>query len=101
MTVPVPLDAQSRAFREATVVDQWDGDLETLVAEHGATVHPPITDLSQLVLPDDYEAGRGWDSGRDGPKTIGEARAALAARIADPAAPDSDADAGAYGQDTD
>lgn len=92
-------DPQSRAFRDAADADRWDDDIDTLVAVHGAARHPPTTDVSQIRLPDDYEAA-GWDAGREGPKTPTEARAALAARIADPAAPDTDAEAGAYDEDS-
>lgn len=92
-----PTDPQSRAFREATEADSWDGDLTTLP---GAVVHEPLTNVGHIVLPDEYEAA-GWDSDRDGPKTLAEARHALAARIADPAAPDTEDEAHAYDEDAD
>lgn len=87
------MDPQSRAYREATASDQFDGDFDAL----GAAVHEPITELAQVRMPGEYEAD-GWDTDRLGPKSVGEARAALAARIADPTAPDTEAEAGAYGE---
>lgn len=90
-----PDDPQSRAFREATDADHWDGDLGALIERHGAVVHDPVTSINDIPGPDDYER-EAWDAGRDGPKTIHEARGALAARIADPTAPDTDLEAGAY-----
>lgn len=88
------MDPQSRAFREAAEDDSWDGNLVELLGD-GGRYHEAITDVSQVRLPDDYEAN-GWDTGRGSPKTISEAREALLARIADPAAPDTEDDAGAY-----
>jgi hypothetical protein len=88
------LDPQSWAFREATESDAWDGNIVNLLAEGGA-YHEPITDLTQLRLPEHHEAD-GWDAGREAPKTVVEAREALAARIADPSAPDAEDHAGAY-----
>jgi hypothetical protein len=44
------------------------------------------------VSVDHYESVR-WDAGRVEPKTVEQARAALAARVDDPAAPDTDPDA--------
>lgn len=90
------LDPQSRAFREATPDDCWDGDLVALLAESDGVYHEPISDPRQVYLPEYYEAGEGWDMSREAPKTVAEAREALAARIADPHAPDTEADAGAY-----
>jgi hypothetical protein len=87
-----PSDPQSRAFRDATDADRWDGDLSAL----DARVHQPIADVGEIGLPDDYEQGLGWDRDREPPKTLEEAREALAARIADPAAPDTEDEADAY-----
>jgi hypothetical protein len=87
-----PSDRQSRAFREAEPGDRWDGDILGL----GARVHMPADSLDRLALPEHYETGRGWDQHRQPPKTLSEARAQLAERIADPGAPDSEDDAGAY-----
>lgn len=89
------MDPQSRAFREATEDDSWDGNLVELLGD-GGRYHEAITDVSQVRLPDGYETGSGWDAGRGSPKTISEAREALLARIADPGAPDTEDDAGAY-----
>jgi hypothetical protein len=87
-----PGDRQSQAFREAGPADRWDGDVLAL----GARVHMPQRHAVNLVLPEHYEQGRGWDQMREPPKTLEQARALLAERIADPGAPDSEADAGAY-----
>lgn len=89
MSTP-PSDPQSRAYREAGPGDRWDGDLQAI----GARVSQ-ADDVSAVVLPEDYE-DTGWDTGRVGPKSLEEAREALASRIADPHAPDSEAEAGAY-----
>lgn len=93
MTQP-PSDRQSQAFREAGPADRWDGHLPDIETA-GGTVHDPVLELSDVVLPWEYELGN-WDADRVGPKTPQEAAEALAARIADPAAPDSEHDAGAY-----
>lgn len=87
-----PSDRQSQAFREAGPADRWDGDVLAL----GARVHMPVDSVEHLVLPEHYEQGRGWDQHREPPKTLEQARAMLAERIADPRAPDSDAEAEAY-----
>lgn len=89
------MDPQSRAFREATAGDCWDGNLVELLRA-GGEYHEAVTDTAQIRLPEDYEAGAGWDAGRERPKTVVEAREALAARIADPRAPDTEDEAGSY-----
>lgn len=91
------MDPQSAAFREATEVDCWDGDVEALIAAGGRR-HEPLADAGHIVGPDEYEAA-GWDDGREPPKSISEARAALRARITDPTAPDGDAERHAYDGD--
>lgn len=96
----VGMDPQSRAFREATEGDCWDGNLVDLIVSPDGAYHEPISDVSQVKLPEDYEAD-GWDAGREAPKTIAEARGVLAARIADPRAPDTEDEAGAYELDDD
>jgi hypothetical protein len=90
-----PTDLQSRAFREATDADYWGDDIDALVQIEGAVYHTPITDISQILLPEQWEAEE-WDKGRGDPKSVTEARDALAGRIADPSASDTDAEAGAY-----
>ncbi|HET9139230.1 hypothetical protein [Actinophytocola sp.] len=52
-------------------------------------------DPRPIRTPEEWEAA-GWDAGREPPKTLAEARAALAARIADPNAPDDESLAGVY-----
>jgi hypothetical protein len=59
-----------------------------------AVVHQP-GDATPIKTPEEWDA-EGWDAGRQHPKTLDEARAALAARIAVHDAPDTEADAGAY-----
>jgi hypothetical protein len=94
-----PSDPQSRAFREATEADHWDDDVNALIEQEGAVYHDEATSVDEVPGPDSYEAD-GWDVDRDGPKTIGEARVALADRIANPEAPDTDAEAGAYDEES-
>lgn len=89
------MDPQSRAYREASKEDCWDGNIVDLLVEGGA-YHEALTDVNDLTPPEDYESGEGWDAGREGPKGPAEAREALAARIADPRAPDSEDEMGAY-----
>jgi len=83
-------DPQSSVFRDAPP-SAWD---ETRLVDH-----PNLTlaDLDPLVQysREEYEAAE-WDADRAGPKTIEQARENLAARISDPAAPDTDDEAGAY-----
>jgi hypothetical protein len=57
--------------------------------------HDPITDPGEIHGPEWYEA-RLWAAGREDPKTPAQAQAALAARIADPTAPDGAEVAYAY-----
>jgi hypothetical protein len=85
-------DAQSRAYREMEAWERY-GNIE--LPAHAEREHPPLVDLSEIRLPDDYEADL-WDAGRERPKTVAEAQEALTARIADPAAPDDPETAGAY-----
>jgi hypothetical protein len=82
------MDAQSAAYRHATEAD-WAGvDLaECEIYEDG--------DARPLKTAEEWEV-ENWDAGRDGPKTVAEAKEALAARIADPTAPDGDEVADAY-----
>jgi hypothetical protein len=82
-------DAQRRAYTEAGP-DDWAA--QTV----GAVVHRPgDPDAPAVKTPEEWDAER-WDAEREGPKTLGEARAALAGRIADPRAPDTEAASGAY-----
>ncbi len=57
-------------------------------------VHQP-EDSAPIKTPEEWDA-EGWDADRQGPKDLGEARSALDARIADPHAPDTEAEFGAY-----
>ncbi len=59
-----------------------------------AVVYEP-GDTTPIKTPEEW-AAEGWDSGRQNPKTLDEARAALAARIAAHDSSDTEADAGAY-----
>ncbi|WP_410670497.1 hypothetical protein [Amycolatopsis sp. cmx-4-68] len=89
MTPPTETeDAQRRAFTDAGPAD-W-------AAETVGEVHRPgDPDAAPIKTPEEWDA-EGWDADREGPKTLGEARDALAARIADPRAPDTEAVSGAY-----
>ena len=60
----------------------------------GAVGYQP-GDSAPIKTPEEWNA-EGWDAGRQDPKTLDEARAGLAARIADPRAPDTEAESGAY-----
>lgn len=82
------MDRHSEAYRHATEAD-WAGvNLAECIVYQDDDPQP-------ISTPEDHERAR-WDAGRDAPKTVAEARAALAARIADPAAPDDESMAGAY-----
>jgi hypothetical protein len=59
----------------------------------GCVVHEPGTAPDKS--PEEWDT-TGWDAGRVGPKSLDEARAALADRIADPTAPDDTTVAGVY-----
>ncbi|GLY34825.1 hypothetical protein Amsp01_008490 [Amycolatopsis sp. NBRC 101858] len=52
-------------------------------------------DPTPIKTPEEWDA-EGWDAGRQDPKTLDEAREALASRIDAHDAPDTEADAGAY-----
>ncbi|MEV6640261.1 hypothetical protein [Amycolatopsis sp. NPDC051371] len=62
--------------------------------ETHAVVHEP-GGPTPIKTPEEW-AAEGWDKTRQQPKTLDEAREALAARIAAHDAPDTEADAGAY-----
>jgi hypothetical protein len=93
----VNLDAQSRAYREMYPHERY-GDIE--LAAHAEAEHGAATSLDGIRLPDDWEADL-WDAGRGTAKTVEEARAALAARIADLTAPDDETTATAYDSEAD
>lgn len=85
-------DEQRRAFVEATSSD-WAAEAELLA---DAAIHlPDDPDAEPIRTPEEWDAD-GWDEERDGPKSLDEARQALADRIANPHAPDTEAVAGAY-----
>jgi hypothetical protein len=87
-----PDDAQRCAFTEAGPPD-WAAEADLL---DSAVLHQPDDpDAPPIRTPEEWN-DEGWDDDRDGPKSIDEARAALAARIGDPHAPDTAAVAGAY-----
>lgn len=72
------MDLQSRAFREAEPFDWREvDDLE------------PVPDHHPVRTVEEWERVN-WDAGRLQPKTLDQARHLLAARVADPAAPDTD-----------
>jgi hypothetical protein len=61
---------------------------------HVAVVYEP-GDATPIKTPEEWNA-EGWDADRQNPKTLDEAREALAGRIAAHDAPDTEADSGAY-----
>lgn len=83
------MDRQSAAFRESGPED-WSS-----AADQSGCVRYSPDDNTPVRSPEEWEAAN-WDTGCEAPKTIDEARAALAARIADSHAPDGDEVAGAY-----
>jgi hypothetical protein len=64
------------------------------IETHAAVVYEP-GDPTPIKTPEEWDA-EGWDADRQSPKTLDEAREALAARIAAHDAPDTEADSGAY-----
>lgn len=82
------MDRQSAAYRHATEAD-WAG---VNLAE--CEVYPD-GDERPIRTPEDHEADN-WDADREGPKSLAEAQAALAGRIANPSAPDGDEVVGVY-----
>lgn len=85
-------DPQLRAFADADESD-WSREAELL---EDAVIHVPgAADAPPIRTPEEWDA-EGWDADRLPPKTVAEAQVALAGRIADPAAPDTEAVAGAY-----
>jgi hypothetical protein len=84
------MDRQSEAFRNATDEDHWSGQVTD-----DDTVHQELRSLSDITLPDDYDDDE-WDTDKDGPKSLEEARTALDERIENPEAPDDEIDRGAY-----
>lgn len=90
--MPYIYDKQSKAFRELPLNEQI---MDIELGAHAEIEHPPITDLEDLKLPEDYEDDN-WDEGRETPKTVEEARGMLLERILNPNAPDGDEVIGAY-----
>lgn len=80
------MDRQTDAYQGA---DHSDWATDPVLA--GCVVHDPSSPPDRT--PEDWD---GWDFGRVGPKSLIEAQAALATRIADPDAPDDDTVASAY-----
>jgi hypothetical protein len=87
-------DAQTRAFTDATPEELVSDGAQALLAD---SLRHPASDNPYVHSPADWDAA-GWDDEREGPGTLEHAKAALAARIADPAAPDGPEVAGAYDQ---
>lgn len=83
------MDRQSAVFRTAEPSDWATSDVLA-----GAVVHEPGS-TEPIATPEEWDA-RGWDAGREPPKSLLEAQALLAARIDDPDAPDDETVAGAY-----
>lgn len=81
------MDRQADAYRLSDARD-WADDTDLCDVYRD-------TDPRPIRTPAEWEAG-GWDAGRDTPKTLTEAKAALLLRVANPDAPDTPADLGAY-----
>jgi hypothetical protein len=79
-------DSQSEAFREAAPDELVTDEQIEAMLRSGELIDG--TGAPRVSI-DDYEFLR-WDAARVGPKTLDEARAALAARVDDPSAPDND-----------
>lgn len=86
------MDRQSEAYRE-NPEENHASEIE--VASWAEREHEPLTSIDDLKWPEDYEDDD-WDQGREGPKSIPEARAELNRRIADESAPDDIQDVDAY-----
>lgn len=85
-------DPQHLAFAESGESD-WARAAALL---EDAVVHEPgDPDAEPIRTPEEWD-GELWDSERQPPKTIEEAKAALAARVADPDAPDQPDHVGVY-----
>lgn len=79
------IDPHAAVFRDAGPADWTSDDLIAGLLDRGL-----LEDTTDHPIADNPD---GWDDERTGPKTIDEARAQLAARVADPTAPDNDATA--------
>lgn len=80
-------DTQAEAFRGAGP-DDWVTD-DDLAAMHDSGELQTVTDAPVRTV---YEHEvSGWDAERVGPKSLEQAKAALADRVDDPQAPDDDA----------
>ena len=79
------MDAQSEAFRLAPPRDLVIGEQLDLMFDTGELVGVPI---DRPIVPPERWHARGWDEGREPPKTAVEAQRALFSRVVDPTAPD-------------
>ena len=71
------MDAQSRAFREASTEDLVSDQQLMALIENGELLAPNPDD--PIKSPDEWHA-TGWDEGRQDPKSLEEARDALRSR---------------------
>ncbi|MFN2497079.1 MAG: hypothetical protein ABR608_14420 [Pseudonocardiaceae bacterium] len=93
-----PMDPQAAAFRTATEADWVDDERMQAMLATGELIYWAPDDRTPIRTPEQWEA-EGWDADRAPAKTLAQAREALAARIADPSAPDTAAEANAYHDD--
>ncbi len=93
--MPELMDPQAAAFRNSTVVDWIDDERMQAMIATGELTHRAPDDPAPIRRPEQWEAD-GWDRDGEPAKTPAQAREVLAARIADPAAPDSEAESNAY-----
>lgn len=82
-------DPQAEAFHAAHPDDLAGDELLAEMLRDGLLVD---TTDEPIVPVESHEAAH-WDRERQGPKSVEQARDALASRVADPAAPDGDATA--------
>lgn len=68
------MDAQSRAFREASAEDLVTDEQMMMMIEHGELLAPNPDD--PIVSPDGWNTIR-WDEGRQDPKSMEEAQSVL------------------------
>ena len=98
--MPELMDPQAAAFRNSTVADWIDDERMQAMFATGELTRWEPDDPAPIRRPEQWEAD-GWDSDREPARTPAQAREALAARIADPAAPDSEAESNAYDDSAD
>ena len=93
--MPEHMEPHAAAYRESTKADWADDEWMQELFSTGGLIRWAPDDPTPTKPPERWEADA-WDLDREPPKTPDEARRALLERIADPAAPDTEAELGAY-----